>query len=172
MKEFYLEKQRDGSYVCKDEEAIVYRGLWKRDGNLRQLLLYNAFQDEIIALSYTKSGAFRLFRNNKPAAIIVRFQNHSGTLHPHKTNYAWQVNDITYTFYCGIDQGTINLAMYDGEELIAYVVKNRCVLKHFLYSVELCAVWMFLQEHLEQKNPICMEQEAFMYMLREGSRQW
>lgn len=170
MKELRLEKQGT-TYHCLDEDHIVYSGELTHSGSTYTMTLTNAFQEQIITISYVKSG-FHLFRGSKPTIMDITMNDKQGTLTPQERTYTWDCHGVQYTFVCGEGTNRMDVIMRDAEDTLGYVDDHTMKLRHPIYSAELCAVWMIMQERKEYKDRVFMEPEKFARALSEVKQQW
>lgn len=170
MKELRLEKQ-GSQYRCLDEDRILYTGELSHSGSTYSMVLKNAFNDELITLSYVKSG-FHLFRGSKPTTMDIKYQDQQGTLTPLERTYRWECSDVRYSFVCGEAKDRMDVIMRDADDTLGYVVDHTMKLRHPIYSAELCAVWMLMQERKDYKDRVFMEPEKFERALKEVMKEW
>lgn len=157
MKTLHIKKY-GATWQCYDEEMVVYSGELVKEGSLEKLLLRNAYGDEILSLSYTKSG-FKLFRSSKPNKFTITMHGKQGLLMPKEHTYEWSFQDITYSFVCGEIDHDLGVIMRDHETTLACAKEEDITLFQSSYSAEFCAFTMLMKEI---KDRVLLDEDKFL----------
>lgn len=164
MKTLHIKKY-GSTWQCYDEEVIVYSGEIVKEGSTEAMILKNAFGDELIKLSYTKSG-FKLFRSSKISKFTITMHGKEGVLLPKEHSYEWKFQDIQYTFTCGEIEHTLGVIMKDHETVLACAREEDITLLHSSYSAEFCVFTMLMKE---LKERIVLDESAFIRLYEQAT---
>lgn len=158
MKELCLEK-RGNTWVCKEEEVVLYYGETKQG----TCVIRNAYQEVILTFTYEKSG-FKLFRSKQPVDFTFEYEGKAGRLLGEERTYAWTCGAISYTFVIGLRKGEVGVILRDSQNTVAYANGLSARIQP-LYSAELCAVWMLMQD---VKERVLMEEDKFERSIQQA----
>lgn len=156
MKTLHIKKY-GAIWQCYDGEVIIYSGELIKEGSTDTMILNNAFGDEILKISYTKSG-FKLFRSSKINKFTITMHGQEGVLLPKEHSYEWSFQNIKYSFVCGEIENSLGVIMRDHEATLACVKEEDITLFHSAYSAEFCAFTILMREIKER---VVLDEDKF-----------
>lgn len=163
MKTLHIKKY-GAIWQCYDEEVIVYSGEVIKEGSNESIVLKNAFDEEVIKLSYAKSG-FKFFRSSKPSKFTIFYHEQEGTILPKEHSYSWNHQGITYSFICGKIDQELGIIMRDHDTTLACVKEADITLFQSSYSGELCAFTILMKEI---KDRVLLDEDKFVRSFTEA----
>ena len=168
MKEYKLLKQGE-AYLCRDGEMILYRGSMRHAQGYAILTMYNAFADVVFSIRWPKNNGLRLRRNRKSEGFQCIYEGEGGEVRIGEEGYEWKQGECEYHIMCRKENDQVDMLLQDRYEYLGGVIMGRCMIKQSLYSAEICAMWMLLQERIMDKSMPLMDQEAFLQRWKEAA---
>ncbi len=167
MEEFRIEYISPQERFIKQADTVYYRCHFTQNKNGSEMILKNTYDDMILTLSWVKSSGFRFFRGNRNHPIVIHEQAVSGTLEMKENSYLWKMNGVQYRFICRKQGQTIEFVLCDRQEVLGCVQDACGKVTHNLYSMILCAFWLWIDKYHEDHEDIVCDEQRFMQLMNE-----
>lgn len=167
MEEFRIERISPQDRLIKQADTVYYRCHFEQRKNETEMVLKNAYDDVIITLVWMKSSGFRFFRGNRNHTVVIHEAADSGSLEMEGNSYLWHMNGVQYRFICRKQGNTIEFVLCDRGEVLGCVQDGCGKVKHNLYSMILCAFWLWTDKYNEDHENIVCDEQRFMQLMKE-----